>query len=94
MWTVLRKSGNSEHYRDSHDFSSWTRVDLSELSRAPFSNLTNNPQATQFKHFLEDQVKKAFPAMKTVDSVIVEHSDIIDPKTNKPLQVVMWLATK
>ena len=32
MWIVRRKSGNTELYKDCHDFNSWTRVDLSELS--------------------------------------------------------------
>ena len=32
MWIVRRKSGNTELYKDRHDFNSWTRVDLSELS--------------------------------------------------------------
>ncbi|KAL7589054.1 hypothetical protein Lser_V15G40640 [Lactuca serriola] len=94
MWIVMQKSGNSELYRDSHIFSSLTRVDLTELSRAPFSNLTNNPQVTQFKHFLEDQVKTAFLSIQTAQFVIFEHPDILDPKTDKPLQVVMWPATK
>ena len=94
MWIVLRKSGNSELYKDSHDFSSLTRVDLTELSRASFSNLTNNPQVTQFKYFSKDQVKRGFPTMETTKSMIFEHPDIVDPKTDKLLQVVMWPATK
>ena len=68
-------------------------MDLAELSRSPFSNPSDNPQATQFKHFLEDQVKKGFPSMKTVESVIKHYPDVIDPKTGHPLQVVMWPAT-
>ncbi|CAH1428595.1 unnamed protein product [Lactuca virosa] len=35
IWVVKRKSGNTEHYKHKNDFSSWTRVDLTELSKAP-----------------------------------------------------------
>ncbi|KAL7600924.1 hypothetical protein Lser_V15G23015 [Lactuca serriola] len=94
MWIVVRKSGNSELYRDSHEFSSFTRIDLTEFSRPPFTNLTDNPQVNQFKHLLEEQVKRGFPSMPTAESVIFEHPDVIDRTTDKPLQVVMWHATK
>ena len=93
MWIVRRKSGNTELYKDCHDFNR-TRVDLSELSQSPFSNPTDNPQATQFKHFLEDQVKRGFPSVKTAKSVIKHYPDVVDPKIGHPLQVVMWPATK
>nr|KAJ0193478.1 hypothetical protein LSAT_V11C800389040 [Lactuca sativa] len=53
MWIVRRKSGNTELYKYAYDFYSWTRVDLSELSKAFFANPSQNPKATQFKHFLK-----------------------------------------
>ena len=63
------------------------------MSQSPFSKPTDNQQAINFKRFLEDQVKKVFPSMKTVESVIKQYPDVIDPKTGHPLQVVMWPAT-
>ena len=54
----------------------------------------NDPQVTQFNHFLDDQVKKGSPSMPTAESVIFEHSDVFEPSTDKPLQVVMWPAIK
>ena len=87
------KSGNTEFYKDVHDFHSWTRVDLSELSKAPFANPSQNPKATQFKLFLEDQVVKGFPSMKTAESIIKIYPSVLDPKTDLPLRTGMWPAT-
>ena len=93
MWIVRRKSGNTELYKDAHDFHSWTKVDLTELSKAPFSNPTNEPKATQFRLFLEGQVAKGFPSMKTAESIIKVYLSVIDPKTNQPLPSVIWRVT-
>ena len=93
MWIVHRISDNTELYKDCHDFNSWNRADLSELSQSPFSNPTNNQQASNFKNFLDDQLKKDFPSLDTAESVIKHYPDVIDPKTVHPLQVVMWPAT-
>ena len=51
MWIVRRKSGNTELYKDYPEFHSWTMVDLSELSNAPFENPSQDPKATHFKLF-------------------------------------------
>ena len=82
-----------EYYKSIHDFNSFTSVALSELADAPFLNLVNVPQATKFKLFLEDQVKKGFPSMKTVESFLKSHPDVLNPLTGKPIQTVMWPAT-
>lgn len=94
LWIIIRKSGNSELYKDIHAFSSLTKVDLAELSQAPFINLLNNSQVSQFKFFLDEQVKKGFPTMPTAESVILEHPDVFEASSDKPLQVVMWPPTK
>lgn len=91
---MKRKSDNIEYYQDTHDFESWTRVDLTELSRAPFANPSNDPKATHFQLFLEDQVKKGFTIMKTAESFIKQYPDVIDQSTNLPFKNVMWPATK
>ena len=40
-----------EYYKHPNDFSSLTKVDLTELSAAPFYNPSDDPRATDFKHF-------------------------------------------
>ena len=93
MWLVRRKSGNTEFYNDFHDFNSWTRVDLSELSNVAFTNPSSDAKSTHFKIYLENQVKKGFPDMKTVESIIKQFPGILDLKTNLPFQAMMWPAT-
>ncbi|CAI9276288.1 unnamed protein product [Lactuca saligna] len=82
LWAVKRNSGHSEHYKNIHDFHSRTKVDLSELSRAPFHNPSNNQSATNFHQFLIRQVRDNFPSMKTTKAMIVKDKDIFDPETN------------
>ncbi|CAI9300144.1 unnamed protein product [Lactuca saligna] len=53
LWVVKRKSGASECYKSTHDFNSWTKTDLAELSRAPFHNPSEDPNASNFKRFLD-----------------------------------------
>ena len=91
---VKRKSGNVEYYRHKNDFSSSTKVDLTELADAPFSNPTHDPRGTDFKLFLENQVKRKFDGMKTVESFVKRAKDVFDPKTNKSFKIVMWPPTK
>ena len=93
MFMVRRKSGNKELYKDAHDFHSFTKVDLIELSKAPFSNPSGNPKDSQFKSFLEDQVAKGFPSMKTAESFVEVHKRVFDPKNNEPIRAVMWPST-
>ena len=78
MFMVRRKSGNNEFYKDAHDFNSFTKVDLIELSKAPFSNPSKNPKASKFKSFLEDQVAKGFPSMKTAESFVAVHKYVLE----------------
>lgn len=93
MWFVKRKSSNVEYYKEFHDFDSWIRVDLSELANAPFANPSGDPKVTHFKLFLEDQVKKGFPSMKTEESMIKRIPDVLDPKTIQPFQTMLWPPT-
>lgn len=94
LWLVKCKTSNVEYYKEKHDFCSWTRVDLSELANAPFSNPSNDPQATNFKNFMGDQVKQGFTDMKTVESFIKCFLHLMEPKTNEPFKTVMWPPTK
>ncbi|CAI9302871.1 unnamed protein product [Lactuca saligna] len=49
------RTGASECYKSTHDFNSWTKIDLAELSRAPFHNPSKDPNASNFKRFLDRQ---------------------------------------
>ena len=94
MWLVKIKFGALEYYKDAQDFCSWTKIDLTELSNAPFHNPSKDPQATNFKFFLEKQVKENFSGMKTAESLIRKDKDVLDPRTNEPIKIVLWPATK
>lgn len=65
-----------------HDFNSWTKVDVSELSRAPFHNPSQNPSVFKFKQFLDKQLKDKFPSMKTAKALIRKDKFVLDPETN------------
>ncbi|CAI9277306.1 unnamed protein product [Lactuca saligna] len=91
---VKRKSGASECYKSTHDFNSWTKTDLAELSRAPFHNPSADPNASNFKRFLDRQVKENFPSMKTTKALYKKHKDVLDPETGEPIKIILWPATK
>ncbi|CAI9264321.1 unnamed protein product [Lactuca saligna] len=94
MWVVKRNSGNYEYYKSTHDFNSWTKVDLVELSRAPFHNPSEDPSATKFKRFLDRQVKENFPKMKTARALYRKDKEILDLESSEPMQIILWPVTK
>ncbi|KAL7606254.1 hypothetical protein Lser_V15G18890 [Lactuca serriola] len=89
IWVVKRNSGNVEYYKHQNDFCSWTKVDLTELSNAPFHNPSNDPRGTDFKLFLENQVKRKLDGMKTADSFVKKVKGVFDPNTNRTIKNVM-----
>ena len=94
LLVVKRRIGNPEYYKDKNDFCSWMKVDLTELLDAPFLNPSKDPQATAFKMFLENQVKRQFAKMKPINSFVRKDKDMLDPRTNEPIKIVMWPPTK
>lgn len=94
LWLAKRNYGTPEYYKDTHDFCSWTKVDITELSKAPFHNPSKDPQAFNFKYFLERQVKEKFTGMKTTNSLVRRDPELLDPRTNKPMKIVLWPPTK
>ncbi|KAL7595519.1 hypothetical protein Lser_V15G29441 [Lactuca serriola] len=46
IWVIKRSSGSVEYYKHQNDFCSWTKIDLTELSNAPFHNPSNDPRGT------------------------------------------------
>ncbi|CAI9260921.1 unnamed protein product [Lactuca saligna] len=69
-------------------------TDLAELSRAPFHNPSDDPSASNFKRFLDRQVKENFPKMKTARALYQKDKDVLDPELGKPMKIIMWPATK
>ncbi|CAI9288719.1 unnamed protein product [Lactuca saligna] len=94
LWVVKQKSGASECYKSTHDFNSWTKTNLAELSRAPFHNPSEDPNASNFKRFLDRQVKENFPSMKTAKALYKKDKDVLDPETGEPMKIILWPATK
>ncbi|CAI9289168.1 unnamed protein product [Lactuca saligna] len=94
LWVVKRKSGASECYKSTDDFNSWTKIDLAELSRAPFHNPSEDPSATNFKRFLDRQVKENFPSIKTAKALYRKDKDVLDPESGKPMKIILWPAIK
>ncbi|CAI9259283.1 unnamed protein product [Lactuca saligna] len=94
MWVVKRNHGKLKYYKDTHDFSSWTKVHLTKLSATPFHNPSKDPNASNFKLFLERQVKEKFSEMKTADLLIRRDKEVLDPRTNERMNIMMWHATK
>ena len=89
LWVVKRNSGNLEYYKSIHDFNSWTKVDLSELPRAPLHNPSQNPSAFNFKQFLDKHVNDNFPSMWTAKALVRKDKNILDPKTNQPMKIIL-----
>ncbi|CAI9272459.1 unnamed protein product [Lactuca saligna] len=94
MWFVKRNSGILEYYQSIHDFNSWTKVDIIELSRAPFHNPSQDPSASNFKLFLDKQVRENFSKMKTAKALYRKDKDVIDPESGEPMKIILWPATK
>ncbi|CAI9282276.1 unnamed protein product [Lactuca saligna] len=94
MWVVKRNSGIPKYYKSIHDFNSWTKVDLVELSRALFHNPSEDPSTTNFKRFLDRQVKENFSKMKTAKALYRKDTDVHDPESGEPMKIILWPATK
>ncbi|CAI9260914.1 unnamed protein product [Lactuca saligna] len=94
MWVVKRNSGVSEYYKSVHDFNSWTKVDLAELSSAPFHNPSEDPSTSNFKRFLDRQVKENFSRMISARALYRKDKEIMDPKSGEPMKIIIWPTTK
>ncbi|KAL7604500.1 hypothetical protein Lser_V15G16719 [Lactuca serriola] len=94
MWVVQQNSIASEFYKSTHDFNSWTKTDLAELSRALFHNHSDNPIASNFKRFLNRQVRENFPSMKTARALYRKDKDVLDPESGEPMKIILCPATK
>ncbi|KAM0044819.1 hypothetical protein Hdeb2414_s0010g00357711 [Helianthus debilis subsp. tardiflorus] len=92
-WWIKRKVGPVEWYKHSGQFQSFTKVDLADLSNAPYvDDKPNGPGYTFFER-LKREVARGFPSMRTVDSIVRPAKGIRDPYTHKRMKIVHWPAT-
>ncbi|KAM0017116.1 hypothetical protein Hdeb2414_s0028g00704361 [Helianthus debilis subsp. tardiflorus] len=92
-WWIKRKVGPVEWYKRPGQFQSFTKVDLTDLSNAPYVDDKPNGPGYAFFERLKREVAKGFPSMKTADSIVKPAKGIRDPYTNKRMKIVHWPAT-
>ncbi|CAI9304524.1 unnamed protein product [Lactuca saligna] len=82
--TNLKKRKFGDKYGDRTD----------ELSRAPFHNPCENLSASNFKRFLDTQVRENFPSMKTAKALYRKDKDVLDIESGEPMKIILQPATK
>ncbi|KAJ0796128.1 hypothetical protein HanPI659440_Chr04g0158581 [Helianthus annuus] len=92
-WWIKRKVGPVEWYKRSGQFQSFTKVDLTDLSNAPYVDDKPGGPGYAFFERLKREVAKGFPSMRTADSIVKPAKGIRDPYTNKRMKIVHWPAT-
>ncbi|KAM0026494.1 hypothetical protein Hdeb2414_s0020g00558841 [Helianthus debilis subsp. tardiflorus] len=92
-WWIKRKVGPVEWYKRSGQFQSFTKVDLTDLSNAPYVDDKPNGPGYAFFERLKREVAKGFPSMRTADSIVRPAKGIRDPYTHKRMKIVHWPAT-
>src|ERR1044071_4207017 len=96
VFVVHRKNGAVEYYASTSAFNSWTKIDLTELSRSPFINQTRNPRnkiGLMFHKRIQEQAKVNFRDMKTASSMLVEYKGVRGAD-GKPFKTVQWPPTE
>ncbi|KAJ0839389.1 hypothetical protein HanPSC8_Chr14g0606221 [Helianthus annuus] len=92
-WWIKRKVGPVEWYKHSGQFQSFTKVDLTDLSNAPYVDDKPGGPGYAFFERLKREVARGFPSMRTADSIVKPAKGIRDPYTNKRMKIVHWPAT-
>ncbi|KAM0052321.1 hypothetical protein Hdeb2414_s0007g00246901 [Helianthus debilis subsp. tardiflorus] len=92
-WWIKRKVGPVEWYKRSGQLQSFTKVDLTDLSNAPYVDDKPNGPGYAFFERLKREVAKGFPSMRTADSIVRPAKGIRDPYTHKRMKIVHWPAT-
>ncbi|KAL9993450.1 hypothetical protein Hdeb2414_s0006g00218021 [Helianthus debilis subsp. tardiflorus] len=88
MFLVKRKNGAVEDYNNADAFKSWTTLDLRELSQDSYHDQCRDHNCQigwNFFNKLKQRAKVNFRDMKLAQLFVVEHEDVLDPSTNKPL---------
>ncbi|MFS7981474.1 hypothetical protein Hanom_Chr10g00951391 [Helianthus anomalus] len=92
-WWIRRKIGPVEWYKHPGQFQSFTKVDLTDLSNAPYVDDKPGGAGYIFFERLKREVLKGFPSMRTAESIVKPAKGIRDPYTNKRMKIVHWPAT-
>ncbi|KAJ0569605.1 hypothetical protein HanHA300_Chr05g0168171 [Helianthus annuus] len=80
MWWIKRKIGIVEYYSKPGQFQSLTKVDLSMLANAPYTDDKR-------------EVERGFPSMKTEESILKPAPRVRDPRTHRQMKIVVWPPT-
>ncbi|KAF5815862.1 hypothetical protein HanXRQr2_Chr03g0127831 [Helianthus annuus] len=92
-WWIKRKVGPVEWYKHPGQFQSFTKVDLTELSNAPYVDDNPGGPGHIFFERLKREVQHNFPSMRTADSIVKPLKGVRDSFTKKRMKVVHWPVT-
>ena len=92
-WWIKRKVGPVEWYKHPGQFQSFTKVDLTELSNAPYVDDNPGGPGHMFFERLKREVQRNFPSLRTADSIVKPLKGVRDPFTNKRMKAVHWPVT-
>ncbi|MFS7980351.1 hypothetical protein Hanom_Chr10g00938411 [Helianthus anomalus] len=92
-WWIKRKVGPVEWYKHPGQFQSFTKVDLTNLSKAPYVDDKPGGPGYVFFERLKREVLHNFPSMRTTESFVKPAKGIRDPYKNKRMKIVHWPVT-
>ncbi|KAF5805894.1 hypothetical protein HanXRQr2_Chr05g0214801 [Helianthus annuus] len=92
-WWIKRKVGPVEWYKAPAQFQTFTKIDLTNLSNAPYVDDKPGGRGHLFYERLKREVLRGFPSMHTAESLVKPVKGVRDPYTNKRMKVVHWPAT-
>ncbi|KAJ0810265.1 hypothetical protein HanPI659440_Chr01g0025111 [Helianthus annuus] len=92
-WWIKRKVGPVEWYKHAGQFQSFTKVDLTELSKAPYVDDKPGGPGHMFFERLKREVLHNFPSMCTAESFVKPIKGVRDPFTKKRMKIVHWPVT-
>ncbi|KAJ0637328.1 hypothetical protein HanOQP8_Chr17g0672521 [Helianthus annuus] len=93
MWWIKRKIGPVEYYSRPAQFQTMTKVDLTMLSNAPYTDDKPGGRGYLFFERLKRDVVRGFPFMHTAESILTPSLGVLDPRTNRRMKIVTWPPT-
>ncbi|MFS7965413.1 hypothetical protein Hanom_Chr09g00761951 [Helianthus anomalus] len=92
-WWFKRRVGLVEWYKNPAQFQTFTKVDLTILSKSPYVDDKPGGRGILFFERLQREMAREFPSMHTDESILTPVKGIRDPLTNKRMQIVSWPPT-
>ncbi|KAJ0621793.1 hypothetical protein HanIR_Chr01g0012731 [Helianthus annuus] len=92
-WWIKRKVGPVEWYKAPAQFQTFKKIDLTNLSNAPYVDDKPGGRGYLFYERLKREVLRGFPSMHTAESLIKLAKGVREPYTNKRMKIVHWPAT-